>query len=74
MSNANGNGTFKGYANSYIMASTQKAFDSGAALSTAWITMQDKKVAAIGFDKYATRLKTHPAFDALNLKTRENAE
>jgi hypothetical protein len=73
---ANGNGTFKDYVKSFVMASAQKALDGGTDLSQlTWITIQDRRVTDIDFDKYikyATRMKTAPAFDGLDLSNGEN--
>lgn len=74
----NGNGSFKNYVKSYVIASAQKALDSGTDLSAlTWITIQGKKVTDIDFDKYNAylkRMKATPAFDNLDLSSAENDE
>ncbi|MCM8710309.1 alpha/beta hydrolase [Clostridium sp. SYSU_GA19001] len=73
---ANGNGSFKDYVKSFVIASAQKALDSDADLyEFDWITIKDGIVKDIDFDKYvqyATRMKPATAFDGLNLDTPEN--
>lgn len=72
-----GNGNFKDYVKSFVIASAQKALEGGNDLSTlTWITIQDGKVTDIAFDQYiayAGRMKTPPAFDALDLSAGENS-
>ena len=74
---AGGNGSFKDYIKSFVIASAQKALDSGKDLSAlAWLTIQDGKVTDIAFDQYiayAGRMKTPPAFDGLDLSGGENS-
>lgn len=74
---ADGNGSFKDYVKSFIIASAQNALDNGKDLSAlAWITIQDGKVTDIAFDQYiayAGRMKTPPAFDGLDLSGGENS-
>ncbi len=73
---ANGDGTFKDYVKSFVIASAQKALKGGTDLSgLTWITIKDGTVTDIDFDKfiaYATRMKNPPAFDSLALKSFEN--
>jgi hypothetical protein len=73
---ANGDGTFKAYVKSFVIASAQKALDGGTDLSgLTWITIKDGTVTDIDFDKYieyATRMKPTSAFDGLDLSTGEN--
>lgn len=73
---ANGNGNFKDYVKSFIIASAQKALSSGTDLSNlTWITIKDGKVTDIDFDKYnqyVGRMKAAPAFDGVDLSTGEN--
>lgn len=75
---ANGNGTFKNYVKSFVIASAQKALDSGTNLSgLTWITIKDGKVTDIDFDKYnqyVGRMKSAPAFDGVDLSNPENDE
>lgn len=74
----NGNGTFKEYIKSFVIISAQKALDSGKDLSAlTWITIKDRTVTDIDFDKYIayqTRAKATPAFDGVDLSTPENDE
>lgn len=73
---ADGNGTFKNYVKSYVVASAQKALNNGTDLSgLTWITIRNGEVADIDFDKYvkfAGRMKTTPAFDGVDLSNGEN--
>lgn len=75
---ANGNGSFKDYVKSFVIASAQKALSSSTDLSSlTWITIKDGKVTDIDFDKYnqyVGRMKTAPAFDGVDLSTGENDE
>ncbi|MGD0656234.1 MAG: subtype B tannase [Thermoguttaceae bacterium] len=74
---ANGNGIFKDYVKSFVIASAQKAMDGGKDLSAlTWITIKDGAVTDIDFDqyvRYATRMKPPSAFDGLDLRTPENS-
>jgi hypothetical protein len=74
--NADGNGSFKDYVRSLVIASAQKALDAGTDLSAkTWMTIQDGKVVDIDFDqyvRYAGRMKTPSAFDGLDLGNGEN--
>jgi len=74
--NANGNGTFKDYVKSYVIASAQKALDSGTDLSGLnWLTISGNKVTDIDFDKYnkyVGRGKAAPSFDSVDLSAAEN--
>lgn len=73
---ADGNGSFKTWVTSYLIASAQEALRQGQDLSgQTWISIKDGKV--IGLDwtayvQYLERQKTPPAFDALDLSTGEN--
>ncbi len=73
-----GNGSFKDYVMSYVIASAQKALDNGSDLSNIpWLTIKNGSVETIDFDKYIqsiTRMKTPSAFDGLDLSTGENDE
>lgn len=75
---ADGNGSFKDYVKSFIIASAQKALDSGTDLSKInFLTIKDKTVTDIDFDKYnqyVQRMKTAPAFDGVDLSAGENSE
>lgn len=74
--NEDGNGSFKEYIESYIVASAQKALGNGEALSElTWMTIKDEQVVGVEFDKYVeytTRMKATLAFDGLDLSTGEN--
>jgi len=73
-----GNGNFKDLVKYYVMASAQKAVDSGKDLSSlAWLTINHGKVSGLDFDayvRYMQRQKTPAAFDALDLSTPETQE
>ncbi len=72
----NGEGSFKDYLKSFVIASAQKALDAGKDLSSlTWITIKDGKVTDLDFAAYvayATRMKGTPAFDSPALQTPEN--
>jgi len=73
-----GEGNFKELVKSYVIASAQKAMDSGADLSEhQWLTVISGKVINLdfqGYVRYMERMKTPPAFDALDLSSPENQE
>lgn len=73
---ADGNGNFKEYVMSFVRKSAQKALDERKNLDALnWLTIEDKKITAIDFDKfmqYTQRMKQPPAFDALDLSSGEN--
>jgi hypothetical protein len=73
---ANGEGNFKELVKSYISASAQKALGAGVDLSKAsFLEIKDNKVLSVDFDAYMIyleRMKTPPAFDALDNKSFEN--
>lgn len=73
----NGEGTFKEYLISFIIASAQKALNDGADLSLFdWLTVENKKVITMDFAKfvkYTQRMKLPPAFDGLKLENAENS-
>jgi hypothetical protein len=73
---ASGDGNFKKLVESYIMASAQKAIDAGIDVShVSSIIIKDGKVLSVDFDGYMAyleRMKTPPAFDALDNKSFEN--
>lgn len=73
---ADGNGSFKDYVKSYVMASAQKALNDGKDLSgLTWIRIQGDTIADIDFDAYvrfAGRMKTTSAFDGMDLGNGEN--
>ncbi|TWI18850.1 subtype B tannase [Sphingobacterium siyangense] len=71
-----GNGNFKELVKSYVIASAQKTLDKGTDLSALkWLTIENGKITALDFDgyvRYMERMKTPPAFDALDLSSGEN--
>ncbi|MCU0470327.1 MAG: alpha/beta hydrolase [Arcicella sp.] len=73
---AQGSGNFKELVQSYIVASAQKALDTGIDLSKHnFLKIEGNKVVSIDFDGYMIyleRMKTPPAFDALDNKSFEN--
>jgi hypothetical protein len=81
-----GNGSFKDYVMSFVTASAQEALDKGADLSgIKWLTIKkgsdgthkNGKIAGANFEKYVQtikRMKTPPAFDALDLSSAETNE
>ena len=72
---ASGDGSFKDYVKSYVIASAQKALQGGMDLSgLKWLTVKNGVVTDIDFDAYlayAKRQKTAPAFDSLELASPE---
>jgi hypothetical protein len=74
--NENGEGNFKELIKSYLIASAQKALDSGVDLSKHdFLKIENRKVSSVDFDTYLLyieRMKTPPAFDALDNKSFEN--
>lgn len=73
---SNGDGSFKEYVKSFVIASAQKAATEAKELSgLGWMTIKDGTVTDIDLAKfaaYATRMKTPPAFDSLDLRSPEN--
>lgn len=73
---ANGEGSFKEWINVYLMASAQKAIESGIDVSKhTFLKIENNKVLSVDFDGYMTyleRMKTPPAFDALDGASPEN--
>lgn len=73
---ATGNGSFKDYVKSLVIASAQKALDQGQDLSKhAWLRIEGRTVRDLDFDRYLRyieRQKMAPAFDEVNLSTGEN--
>lgn len=71
-----GNGSFRDYVKSLVIASAQVALDEGLDLSDlAWLMVRDGRVIDMDFDRYvryAGRMKLPPAFDALDLSSGEN--
>jgi hypothetical protein len=72
----NGNGTFKEFVKSYVIASAQKALDGGTDMSKySFLTVDNGMVSQIDFGayvEYLERQKTPPAFDAFDLSSPEN--
>ena len=75
---ADGNGTFKDFVKSCLMASAQRALKNGADLSNmTWVKIGNGTVTDIDWDGYilhAGRKKAVPSFDALDLSSGENNE
>ncbi len=73
---SNGEGNFKEFVKSFLVMSAQKALDAGTDLSKhAFLKIENGKVLSIDFDGYMVyieRMKTPPAFDALDNKSFEN--
>lgn len=73
---AEGNGSFKDLVINYVIASAQKALNEGKDMSGySFLKITDNKVTALDFGAYLNyleRMKTPPAFDALDLSTGEN--
>ncbi|RUP25449.1 MAG: alpha/beta hydrolase [Curvibacter sp.] len=71
-----GQGAFRQYLSSLLVASAQQALDQGQKLSgMSWLTLRDGRVVDLnleGYLAYAGRMKTPPAFDALDLGSGEN--
>jgi hypothetical protein len=73
---ANGGGSFEDHVKSFVIASAQEAMKGGRGLPTLpWLTVKDGVVSDVdlgGLMAYAGRMKTAPAFDALDLRSPEN--
>lgn len=71
-----GNGSFKTLVKAQVIASAQAALNQGTNLSASpWVSIKDGKVTDINYDAYlkaVLRMKTPPAFDALDLSSGEN--
>lgn len=71
-----GNGNFKELIKSYLIASAQKELDKGTDLSSfTFLSISNGKVNALDYAayiKYIERMKTPPAFDALDMTSPEN--
>ena len=73
---SSGNGAFRDYVKSFVVASAQTALDAGTDLSSfSWIVVKNGKVSDIDFPaylQYITRMKLPSAFDGLDLSVGEN--
>ena len=73
----NGEGNFKDLVKIYLTASAQRALNLGVDLSKyGFLKIENGKVISVDFDGYMTyleRMKTPPAFDALDNKSFENS-
>ena len=73
---AQGNGNFKEYVKQQVVAAAQTAINQGKDLSkTSWLMLKGGRAINIDFDAYIRamgRMKTPPAFDALDLAAPEN--
>ena len=71
-----GEGSFKDYVASVVLASSQRQLDAGVDLSGMdWLTIQDGRAVGMDFALYVAfrgRMKRPPAFDSVNLGTPEN--
>jgi hypothetical protein len=71
-----GQGSFQAYVQSLVLASAQTALDQGQDLSgLAWLTVQNGVVSGLDwadYVRYSGRMKSPPAFDALDLSSGEN--
>ncbi len=72
----NGEGNFKEFVKSYLLASAQKALESKTDLSKhTFLKIKSDKVISVDYDTYMVyleRMKTPPAFDALDNSAPEN--
>jgi len=72
----NGEGSFKEYVQSFVVNSAQKALESGKDMSAyPWLSIANNRITAIDFEQYLQymgRMKTPPAFDALDVSSGEN--
>jgi hypothetical protein len=73
---SDGRGALRDHVAALVVASAQRALDSGKNLSdVAWLTLQGQRLVGIDFDAYVRaigRMKGLPAFDGLALETGEN--
>ncbi|MCD8372548.1 MAG: alpha/beta hydrolase [Clostridia bacterium] len=71
-----GDGSFKDYIKSIVLASAQMAIDAGENLSSkSWLKIENGRAADMDFTGYArdiTRMKTAPAFDDITMDSAEN--
>ncbi|MDG6895096.1 subtype B tannase [Volucribacter amazonae] len=71
-----GQGSFQQYVKSYVLRSAQTALSQGKDLSQfSWLQIEKGKVTDLDFNAYLHymgRMKTPPAFDALDLSSGEN--
>lgn len=72
----NGEGSFKEYVKQVVLASAQRAIDSGVDVSDkTWLVIENGKAVSMDFSEYVkdiTRMKTAPAFDDLTMDSPEN--
>lgn len=74
----NGDGSFKEYIKSLVVASAQRARVNGSVGvdSTSWLIIRDNKIVGVDFVSYIKsmkRMKTPPAFDSFDLSAPENS-
>lgn len=71
-----GEGSFKEFVKSFVIASAQRALDQGKDLSAKpWFQVSNGKVIGLDFTEYVRnmkRMKTPPAFDSFDLSAPEN--
>ena len=76
MLDTNGEGSFKEYISSLVIASAQKALDKSKDMSSyPWLYHENNRIIGMDFDRYIHymgRMKTPPAFDTLDLSGGEN--
>lgn len=72
---AQGNGSFKEYVKSLVVHSADLARKSGVNVNDAWLTLSKEGVSDLDWNGYIhseKRMKSPPAFDALDLSSGEN--
>lgn len=72
---AQGNGSFKTYVKNLVVQSADRARKSGENLSQTWLTLSKDGVSDLDWNGYIhseKRMKSPPAFDALDLSSGEN--
>ena len=71
-----GNGSFRDYVASVVLASAQRQLDAGVDLSDMrWLSVEEGQAVSMDFDQYVvfrTRMKQAPAFDDIDMNTGEN--
>ena len=78
MLNFDGEGSFKDYLQTFVLASAQKALEQGADLhGLTWLTVVSGRVTQLDFPayvRYVKWMKATPAFDGVDLSSGENEE
>lgn len=73
--NSDGDGSFKTYIQSIVLASANRAMDRGETVDKPWLQFANGRAVDMDFDGYVrdiTRMKGVPAFDGWDLHTPEN--